>query len=78
MNVVSIDPKAKTAEKNKADMLEVLEEMRRQVEEGIITEFVAASFSVDGDAQVHAMVNDLPGAVGLFEMGKFLIIEQQI
>lgn len=77
MNVVSIDPKLKKDEERKESMLEVIDEMRRQVETGEIKEFVACSLNVDGDAQIHASCLDLVGGVGLFEMGKHLLIEIQ-
>lgn len=75
MNVVSLDPKLKKDEERKASMLEVLSEIQRQVEGGKITEFVACSLDDNGDAQVHASCLDLVGGVGLFEVGKHLLIE---
>lgn len=75
MNVVAIDPKAKKDEERKESMLEVLNEIRRQIEEGKIKEFVACSMSEDGDAQLHASCLDLVGGVGMFEVGKHLLIE---
>jgi hypothetical protein len=63
-----------TYERSKAELLEVLDEMRRRVEEGDIKEFVAASVTKDGDVQIHASVLDLPGGVGLFEIGKNQLI----
>lgn len=75
MNVVALDPKAKKDQERKESMLEVLEEMRRQIEEGEIKEFVACSMSEDGEAQIHASCLDLVGGVGLFEVGKHLLIE---
>lgn len=75
MNVVSFDPQAKINAERKAELLEVLEEMRNQIETGEIKEFVACSVSNDGDVQIHASVLDLPGGVGLFEIGKNLLIQ---
>jgi len=75
MNVVSIDPKLKKDEERKESMLEVLDEIRRQVEEGEIKEFVACSMNEEGEAQIHASCLDLVGGVGLFEVGKHLLIE---
>jgi hypothetical protein len=77
MNVVSIDPVETQKRKNKADLLEVLDEMRDQIESGDIVEFVAVSMCEDGDPQIHSMVGDLPTAVGLFEIGKHMIIQQE-
>jgi len=75
MNVVTIDPKQKKEEERKEAMLEVLSEIKKQIEEGKITEFVACSLSNGGEAQIHASCLDLVGGVGLFEVGKHLLIE---
>ena len=77
MNVVSINSKEKENEKNKADLLEVLNEMRTQIESGNIVEFVAVSMREDGEPQIHSLVSDLPTGVGLFEIGKHMIIQQE-
>jgi hypothetical protein len=75
MNVITIDPKLKKEEERKEEMLEVLEAIKQQIEEGRIKEFVACSLNEDGDAQIHASCLDLVGGVGLFEVGKHLLIE---
>lgn len=75
MEVISINQK--TESKRKEDMLEVLDEMRKQIEEGELVEFVAASLDPDGVAQVHVCSLDLPGAVGLYEIGKHMVISQE-
>lgn len=75
--VVELDPKKKAADKNKRDLLEVLDEMRRQVEDGTIVEFVATSIMEDGECQIHTLVSDLPGGVGLYEIGKHMLIERE-
>lgn len=75
MNVVPIDPKQKKDDERKQSMLDVLAEMRQQIEEGEIKEFVACSMNEDGDAQIHASCLDLVGGVGMFEVGKHLLIE---
>lgn len=75
MNVVTLDTKQKKDQERKAAMLEVLGEIQKQVEQGEITEFVACSLNDDGDAQIHASCLDLVGGVGLFEVGKHLLIE---
>lgn len=75
MNVVALDPKAKKDEERKTAMLEVLEEMKKQIEAGEIIEFVACSMNDDGEAQIHASCLDLVGGVGMFEVGKHLLIE---
>ena len=77
MNVITLDPAAKEAELRKNELLEVVDEIRRQVEEGEIKELVACSMDKNGLAQIHASVLDLPGGVGLFEMGKVMLINSQ-
>ena len=72
-NVISISQKREDTKK--ADLLEVLEEMRLRVESGEMTEFVAASLDDSGDVQIHANVRDIAGGVGLFEIGKKIFIE---
>jgi hypothetical protein len=75
--IVSIDPAGDERERIKADLLEVLEEMREQIESGDIVQFVATSMLEDGETQIHSMVSDLPTAVGLYEIGKHMIIQQE-
>jgi hypothetical protein len=77
MNVISIDPVEKEKRKHKAELLEVLNEMRDQIEQGNIVEFVAVSMCEDNEPQIHSLVRDLPTAVGLFELGKHMIIQQE-
>lgn len=74
MQVVNFDPKAKTEAQRKENLLEVIDEMRRQIEQGEIKEFVACSINEDGMCQVHVSALDLPGAIGLFEIGKHQVI----
>ena len=75
MKVVSINEK--TDDKRKEDMLEVINEIRDQIEAGEITEFVACSLDLEGLGQMHVSTLDVPGAVGLFEIGKHLLISQE-
>ena len=77
MNVVTLDPKTKQKQQRKEEMLEVLEEMRRQIEEGMIEEFVACSHGESEGVQIHASLADSLGGVGLLEVGKHLLIEHQ-
>jgi hypothetical protein len=78
MNVVTLDPKNKQEEQRKLDLLEVVEEMKKQIEEGRIKEFVACSINVDSECQIHVCSLDLPGSIGLFEIGKHLLIQSEI
>ena len=54
MKVVSINEK--TDDKRKEDMLEVINEIRDQIEAGEITEFVACSLDLEGLGQIHDSV----------------------
>ena len=77
MNVVTLDPKAKQEEQRKQALLEVIDEMKKQIEEGKIKEFVACSTDEDSECQIHVCSLDLPGSVGLFEIGKHLLIQAE-
>jgi hypothetical protein len=77
MNVISIDPVEKEKRRHRAELLKVLDEMRKQIEAGNIVEFVAVSMCEDSEPQIHTMVRDLPTAVGLLELGKHMIINQE-
>lgn len=74
MKVVSIDAPKKA--QIKQDLLDVLDEIREQVEAGEIVEFVAASVDNRGETQIHVMTNDFAGGVGLYEIGKHMFINQ--
>ena len=78
MEIVSINKvkKNKQEEEQKKAMLEIIEHLKTSIESGEIKEFVAASISDDGEAQIHVAAMDLPGAVGLFEIGKHILITQ--
>jgi hypothetical protein len=77
MNIVTIDTKSKQQEQRRTEMLSVLEEMKTMVESGEIEEFVACSTG-RGECKVHASCLDGVGGVGLFEVGKHLLIQHEI
>lgn len=78
MKVVTIDPKTKQQEHRKEEMLEVLEEMKRQIEKGEIDEFVACSQGPEQGVQIHASCLDAMGGIGLFEVGKHLLMQHEL
>jgi hypothetical protein len=78
MNVVSLDPRAKQQEQRRAEMLEVLEAIREQIEAGEIDEFVAVSQGDKHGCQIHASCLDAVGGIGLFEVGKTILIEKTL
>jgi hypothetical protein len=80
MKVVSINPSNKEQileEEQKKAMLEVVDYIRAAIVQGDIKEFVASSMDSDGICQIHVAAMDLPGSVGLFEIGKHLLIQQE-
>lgn len=72
-----IDIGSKTSNKKKTDLLEVLDDLRKQIEEGNIEEYVIASIDKDGEVQLHTVVKDVPGGIGLFEIGKTIFFQRQ-
>ncbi len=72
--VVVLGGREEAEAKRKQDMVDVLDKMRLMVQSGEIAEFVACSMDEDGIAQIHVCALDLPGSVGLFEIGKHLLI----
>jgi hypothetical protein len=75
-NVYTFDPKAKEDEQRKQSLLEVINHVKDLIERGEIREMVACTLDKDGVTQIHVSALDLPGSVGLFEIGKHLLIEQ--
>jgi hypothetical protein len=79
-NVVTFKVKNSQDERIKEQqtaMLDVLEHMREEIANGTITEFVAASMTSSGNAQIHVCTLDLPGSIGLYEIGKHILINQE-
>ncbi len=80
MEVVSINSKRKEEilqEEQKKAMLAVIDFMKSAIETGHIKEFVACSIDTDGECQIHVAAMDLPGSIGLFEIGKHLLISTE-
>jgi hypothetical protein len=75
-NVYTFDPKAKEDEERKQSLLEVINHVKELIEQGEIREMVACTLDRDGVAQIHVSALDLPGGVGLFEIGKHMLISQ--
>jgi len=83
MKVVSInDARTKNEEvidfqeKRKKDLLDILNEMKIRIESGEIQEFVATSLDDNGEAQIHCFVGDVAAGVGLYEIGKNILMNQ--
>ena len=85
MKIVSINDAPKKTEdtdvidfqeKRKKACLEILDHMRTLIEEGEIQEFTATSLDGNGEAQIHCYVGDVAVGVGLFEIGKNILLTQ--
>jgi hypothetical protein len=77
MEVISINSKRKEdvqQEEQKKAMLAVVDFIRQSIDQGLIKEFVACSIDDSGEVQIHVAAMDLPGSVGLFEIGKHILI----
>jgi hypothetical protein len=75
MQVININERS--TKKRKEDLLEVLDNLRSQIEEGQVDEFVISSIGIDGEVQIHVCVKDSLGGVGLFEIGKNILFQHQ-
>ena len=64
------------AEKRKQNLLDILEHMKAGIEAGDIHEFTATSLDKNGEAQIHCYVGDVAVGVGLFEIGKNILLTQ--
>ena len=84
IKVVSINDKPKKVddaiaaadEKRKIDMLAILKKLEQDINEGKINEFSATSLDKHGEAKIHCYVDDVAVGVGLFEIGKNILINQ--
>lgn len=85
MKIVSINDAPKKSEdtdvidfqeKRKQSLLEILDHMKQGIEAGEIQEFTATSLDHNGEAQIHCYVGDVAVGVGLFEIGKNILMTQ--
>ena len=79
MNIVNFpgrEPSPTIEDKQKEALVDVLSHMLELAQNGEIKEFVGATIDKDGDAQIHVATLDLPGAIGLYEIGKHIMITQ--
>jgi len=84
MKVISINDVIKNPEKENAErielrkknLLDILEHVKGEIEAGNIIEFVATSLDKEGDAQIHCYVGDVAAGIGLFEIGKNILMTQ--
>ena len=80
MEIVSISERRKEKsqdEEQKKAMLEVLDFMRKGIEAGEIRESVACSMDDDGQPQIHVAAQDIAGSIGMYEIGKQMLIQSE-
>jgi hypothetical protein len=75
MEVISINKKQEAEHKER--LLETIDAMRNAIENDRIKEFVATTLSSEGDVNVYSCSLDVPGAIGLLEIGKTIIIANE-
>jgi hypothetical protein len=81
MNVISFDSKkakeeADVIESRKESLLNLIDSMKEMVEDGKIKEIAATSVDSEGNIRIHVFALDAVGAVGMFEVGKAVMIDQ--
>jgi hypothetical protein len=60
----------------KQDMLEVLESVKKMIEEDEMTEFIVSGIDPNGEVILAACCKDLVGGVGMLEIAKQSLIQQ--
>lgn len=60
------------------DRIFVLEQMIEKIQAGDITEFVIAATNPDGDIEISMYCDDMLGAIGMFEIGKHVLMTGQM
>lgn len=75
MQVININDIEK--KKRREDLLEIIDDLRKQIENGDVEEFVVASMDNEGEVQIHTVIKDLAGGIGMFEIGKSILLDQQ-
>lgn len=75
LKVVKFD-KIKETDHFKDEMLRIIDDIRSQIESGLITEFVSTSVTDSGEIQIHTATKDFLGGIGLYDYGKSLFIDE--
>ena len=66
-----MEKKHKDAEKQ--NLLDTVEEVRKKIEDGEITELVFSCLNTDGDVDINASVKNRLSAIALLEAGKMIL-----
>lgn len=75
MEVISISDRSSS--KRKTEILEMLDGIRNDVENNRIEEIVVTVMDPEGDCEIHAIIKDVAGGVGMFEIGKHILISTE-
>ena len=76
MKVVSFNNSQEELSDDIKSRLEIVDSLRKRVKDGEIIEFVGASLDTSGNAVIWTSIGDIAGGVGLFEIGKHILINQ--
>ena len=77
MKIVNLDEKkSSTKKKENAEIVEMLSTVKGLAENGELQEFVMAWYGKDDNVQITVHIKDMVGGVGLFEIGKTILISQ--
>lgn len=75
MKVIPINnSQTKDVEQRKEEILKAIDDFREQVEAGEISEFITISTRTDGSLQLHIGCFEVVAAIGMFEIGKQLVM----
>lgn len=74
IGLVTRPEKAKKAYKE--DLLEVIDGVRKMIEDGEMTEFIVSGIDQDGEVILAACCKDMVGGVGMLEIAKQSLIQQ--
>lgn len=76
MEVININPKETRKAQHKEFLLKLIEDIRMQIEQDEVCELVVCSMTNFNDPQVHTSTVDPVVGIGLFELGKSLLLTQ--
>lgn len=76
--VVKISDADETERRKIEDRVFLLEQFIEKVQAGEVTEFVIAAAGPDGSVEVSMYSQDFLGAVGMFEVGKHIIMSAEM
>lgn len=76
MEIITLNPKD-SKKKQKAELLEMLDTVRALADNGELEEFVMSWCGPEGEVKITVHIKDMIGGIGLFEVGKHILITQE-